>query len=252
MLLFLIFFLCSLSTIYSNSIETMIEDIINSKNKVSKNEILEISKLNLNDSNIYILKGLVENDGDLSKEYFETYLNDIPNGKYSVLAKLKLGEYYYASGSYIQASAWYKDIVFNYSYSIYHKSAINYFLNSLSVSNQLDSAKFYTKLLEKKYPKLKFNDKFHEDYSFNKKINTEKRDYSIEIGAYEKYSEALNYKSVLSAEGFLGRIEEIVINNKKMFSLRVGYYNNYEKVEMQRKRIYSRTGLNNLAIIELN
>jgi len=230
----------------------MIDEVINSKNKITKDEILKFSKIKTVDPNINILKGLIENNGDLSKQYFNSYLNEMPNGKYSILAKVKLGEFHYATGSYIQASKWYKDVILNYSYSIYHKSAINYFLNSLSISNQLDSAKYYTKLLEKKYPELKFNNTFQENNSFNKKINTVKRDYSIEIGIYENYREASNYKSILSTEGFLARIDEIIINNKKMFSLRVGYYKNYEKAEMQKKRIFSRIGLNNLTIIQLD
>ena len=252
MLLSLIIFFIILSNIHTNSLELMIDEIINSKNKITKDEILEFSKIKSDNLNINILKGLIENNGVKSKEYFELYLNDMPEGKYSILAKVKLGEYYYAAGSYIKASSWYKDVILNHSYSIYHKSAINYFLNSLSVSNQLDSAKYYTKLLEKKYPKLKFNHQFHDNDLYDKKINTVKREYSVEIGIYENYSEASNYKGILSIEGFLARIDEVIINNKKIFSLRVGYYKNYEKAEMQKKRIYSRIGLNNLTIIQLD
>ena len=251
LLFFIILFIIS-SNIYANSLELMIDEIINNKNKITKDEILEFSKIKSEDLNMYILKGLIENNGIKSKEHFELYLSKVPEGKYSILAKVKLGEYYYASGSYIKASKWYKDVILNHSYSIYHKSAINYFLNSLSVSNQLDSSKYYTKLLETKYPKLKFNHQFHDNNSYNQKINTIKSEYSIEIGIYENYSEASNYKGILSTEGFLARIDEVIINNKKLFSLRVGYYKNYEKAEMQKKRIYARIGLNNLTIIKLD
>ena len=54
----------------------------------------------------------------------------------------------------------------------------------------------------------------------------------------------------MSAEGFFSRIDEIVVNNNKMFSLRVGYFTTYEKAEMHKKRIYSRLGLSNLSIIK--
>ena len=250
-----IFFL--LSIVFPTQVNLMIDEVINRKNKYSHEEIIEFSKVKTGEVNLLVLKGLIENDGESAHNYFKHYLDTEPEGEYSELAKVKLGEYYYAKGSYITASYWYKDVIMNYPESIYIKSVINYFLNSLSVSNQLDSAKYYTKFLENKYPMLNFNEKFHSNNnsfrnnnSSDKNINT-KRDFSVEIGIYEYYSKAFNYKGLLSAEGFFSRIDEIVVNNNKMFSLRVGYFTTYEKAEMHKKRIYSRLGLSNLSIIKL-
>ena len=252
-----IFIFLLLSIVSPTQVNLMIDEVINRKNKYSHEEIIEFSKAESREVDLLVLKGLIENDGELAHDYFKQYLENEPKGEYSELAKVKLGEYYYAKGSYLTASYWYKDVIMNYPESNHIKSVINYFLNSLSVSNQLDSAKYYTKFLENKYPMSNFNEKFHSNNnSFknnnfsDKKINS-KRDFSVEVGVYEYYSNAFNYKGLLSAEGFFSRIDEIFVNDKKMFTLRVGYFTTYEKAEMHKKRIYSRLGLSNLSIIKL-
>ena len=76
MLFYFIITIITSSYIYPNSIELMIDEIISSKNQISKDEILEFSKMISDDSDMNILKGLLENNGDLSKEYFISYLNE--------------------------------------------------------------------------------------------------------------------------------------------------------------------------------
>ena len=144
----------------------------------------------------------------------------------------------------------------NYPNSKNLEAGINYFLNSLSIVGKLDSAKYFSKILHDKYPHLKFNSQFYDDSNKNNINNKEKKtkigvNYSVEVALYETYAKAMSLKSILSSEGFLSRIDELFINNKKMYALRVGYYKDRQSAENIKKRIRSRLGLSNLIIVEI-
>lgn len=245
-------FLFSTSLLLNNEIDKIINEVLEGNNKYTKEEIIqELEKYT--SSNSLVLKGLIENDGTKSFQYFNDYLKIKENGKYSELAILKISEYYYTEGLYVKASNSYKKLIFNYPNSNKINHSINYFLNSLSVSGNLDSAKYYAKTLQDKYPHLNFNSKF-----YNSKINNEKKKtdlnkkYSVEVGVYEKYKTASYYKGILSSEGFLSRIDEVIVSNKTLYTLRVGFYKDFSKADNIKKRIYSRLGLPNLSVIEIN
>ena len=248
----LIFF--SISLLFSNEIEKIIDEVLEGENKYSFIDIdQKLMNLNSKHANTLILKGLIENNGKKSFDYFNEYVKTNKNGKYSELATSKICDYYYSQGLYIKASEWYRKFIFSYPNSNKINYSINYYLNSLSVSGNLDSAKYYAKLLKEKYPDLSFNSKFYVNNKKNekKKTNLSKK-YSVEIGVYEQYRTASYYKGILSSEGFLSRIDEIIVGSKTLYALRVGYYKDFSKVENLKKRIYSRLGLPNLSIVQSN
>ena len=230
----------------ANDIDIIINDILNNKKEYSEEELTSYIRNNQQNDNILILNGLIEINGEKSSGFFQEYYNNYSNGKYTELAIFKLGDYYYSKGSYMQASNWYKKIIMNYPDSKLLKSSMNYFLNSLAISGKIDSAKYYSKFLNDKYPYLNFNSKFYSEGENN--INK----YYIEIGIYELYNKALSVKSSLSEEGFFSIIDEIVINNNNLYKLKIGYYNDFKKAENIKKRIYSRFGFDNLKIVTSN
>ena len=234
------------SVLVGNQLDTVINNILNNKKQYSEEELYSYIKNNKNDDSVLILNGLIEIDGQKSSNFFQDYYSKNSNGEYAELAISKLGDYYYSSGSYMQSSKWHKKIIMDYPDSKYLKSSMNYFLNSLAVSGRIDSAKYYSKFLNEKYPYLNFNSKFYSEGSSNSSK------YYIEIGVYELYSKALNVKSALSQEGFFSIIDEIVINNNNLYKLKIGYYNDLQKAENIKKRIYSRFGFDNLKIITSN
>ena len=156
-----------LSLLYSSKVNVMIDEILSGKSQYSNDELfLKINDMNAkNSQNILILKGLIESDGEKSFNYFKDYIDSNVDKKYNELAILRISEYYYISGLYIKSSEWYKKLIMNYPDSKNLKSGINYFLNSLSVSGKLDSAKYYSKILHDRYPDLKFNEKFYSNDS---------------------------------------------------------------------------------------
>ena len=240
------------SFMYSNDVDIIIKNILNGKNQYSNKEILTmINNDNFGkDQKILILKGLIELDGEKSFNFFNEYFQDNIKKEYDELAISKISEYYYTSGLYVKSSIWYKKLIMNYPDSNDLKPAINYFLNSLSVSGKIDSAKYYSKVLHDKYPHLKFNSNFYEK---NKKSGALKNspNYSVEVAIYETYAKAISSKSILSSEGFSSRVEQILINNKDMYTLRVGYYNDKKAAENVKNRIKSRLGMSNLIVVEV-
>ena len=114
----------------------------------------------------------------------------------------------------------------------------------------------HSKILHEKYPNLKFNSEFYDRDNKNNINKKEKKtkigvNYSVEVASYGTYAKAMSLKSILSSEGFLSRIDESFINNKKMYVLRVGYYKDRQTAENIKKRIRSRLGLSNLIVIEI-
>ena len=57
---------------------------------------------------------------------------------------------------------------------------------------------------------------------------------------------------MLSKEGFLCRIEDVMINNKKYYSLKIGFYKNKKTANNILKRLKSRVGINTAIIVENN
>ena len=57
---------------------------------------------------------------------------------------------------------------------------------------------------------------------------------------------------MLSKEGFLCRIEDVVINGENYYSLKIGFYKSESTAQNIIKRLKSRLGINNAIIIENN
>ena len=255
-LIYITFFL---SFLHSNEIDLIIDKILMGKNNYSSDDLLlEFSNIEDSDNDyaVLILKGLMDTDGEKSYEHFKNYIDNNSKQKYEEIAMSKISEYYYIRGLYIKSSYWYKKLINKYPNSKNLEPNINYFLNSLSVSGKLDSAKYYSKILHDKYPDLKFNSKFYNNINAknNKKEKIKKSNdigYSVEVSLYETYGQAMSVKSILSSEGFLSRIDEISINNKIMYALRIGSYEERKTAENIKKRIRSRLGLSNLVVIEI-
>ena len=127
--------------IFSNSkINEIIKLIEEGKYDFSNNSTL----INMEGEGSNYLKGLIELNGEISKDYFLDYYNEYPNGDFSHDAVIKIAEYYYSNGLYKKSSEWYKKIPFKYPDSKHLNKSISYYLNSLVIMGKVDSAKFYT------------------------------------------------------------------------------------------------------------
>lgn len=205
------------------------------------------------------LKGLIEFDGEKSKLYFEDYYINFPDNEYADDSVVKVAEYYYSSGLYIQSSDWYKKIALDYPKSKHFQKSVSYFLNSLIIAGYKDTANYYISKFRKEYPKLKFSNQYIIELSNQDKrkqkskiTNSQnKSKYSVQIGSFSNYDLAKSKKSILNNEGFLCRIDEILVNGKVLYSVRIGIFGSQELARKEQKRLISRIGLYDSIIIEL-
>ena len=243
--LFNIICLIFLSTLYSQS---KIEDILSGKYNTN------VNYNNINEEHKAFLNGLLEVDGEKSKEYFLEYYNS-EDAIYREDSIMKIAEYFYSRGSYLQSSNWYKKITSNYPESKYIDTAVNYYINSLVIVGKKDSAVFYSQLFNDKYKHLNFNDAYLKpknekfDINKNKSLGTI---YSVQVGSYRDLQKAKKRKRILSREGFLCRIDEVTRGFDTFYAVRIGSFKNKSLASKEQKRLKYRIGIYDSIVIKIN
>ena len=146
-----IFILCLSSLIF-------VDDLKELKNYISKVEsgdmdvpydlIYSYDKI-IPDNPVYLyLRGLIEVDGSKSIEYYKKLYNLNPRHEFADDAAMKIGEYYYSIGYYIQASEWLKKMPVYYPRSNRSTDAVDLFIKSLIISGKQDTAMFYLNIIK--------------------------------------------------------------------------------------------------------
>ena len=216
------------------------------------------SIINNSDSKNKFLKGLIEINGEVSKNYFEDFYTEYPENTYADLSAVKVADYYYSKGIYIQASNWYKKIPEEYPDSKYLEKSISYYLNSLLVSGHKDTADFYIDKFKKDFPKLKFSDDYATNQPIQMKLDNKKISnisnikYTVQLGSFKNYDLAKAKKNILTNEGFLCRIDQLLVNGEIFYAVRTGSFNSKKLAKKEQLRLISRIGIYDSIIIEFN
>ena len=102
---------------------------------------------------------MIESDGEKSKDYFLDYFSKYPDNQYADICAVKIAEYYYSKGYYVKSGGWYKKIPDYYPNSKHLNKSISYFLNSLIIVGESDSARYYAKQFKeyKKYLRINYD-----------------------------------------------------------------------------------------------
>ncbi len=221
------------------------------------------------------LKGLMETNGDEAMQTFVELYNNHPTSEYGDDAVMKVAEFYYASGLYVQSAEWLKKMPIYYSRSEHIERAVKLFLNSLIVTGNRDTAIFYSKVFKRQFPSMdvdgKINDllESHENSKqssinsikpisennqkvFNSSSKGKEADknlkiYSLQSGAFSLKKNAENQKLYLISEGFNARIAELY-QPKILYVVRIGYYNNKEDSDEVRNKIKSKLDIETIII----
>ena len=229
------------------------------------------------------LKGLLETDGEEAMAFFSNLYNTHPTSDYGDDAVMKVAEYYYVAGLYVQAADWLKKMPIYYSRSEHIERAVKLFLNSLIVSGLKDTAIFYSRVFERQFPQLnvdgKINDllqdfeksnqeqegtvaqipKSDEPKSFSvgfpEDIPTDQNDtkgfvgiYSLQSGAYSIRENAELQKTNLIIAGFSARITELYRNNRVLYAVRIGYFKNKDDAREVGSQIKIKLNLKTIVI----
>tara|TARA_B100001287_G_scaffold273822_1_gene277995 strand:+ start:138 stop:917 length:780 start_codon:yes stop_codon:yes gene_type:complete len=203
---------------------------------------------------IYLyLRGLIEFDGEKSMSFYKRLYTADPNHEYADDAAMKIGEYYYSKGLYIQASDWLKKMPVYYPRSSNCELAVDLFLKSLIISGKKDTAKFYLKIIKSQIPNININDDYNDLLAEVKstKIPAEipqslGQSYYLQIGVYNDYSNARKVRDILNLKGFDARIEHTKVNKKRLYTVLEGIYPSSDQARKASNKIKNKMSYNSI------
>jgi len=244
-------------------IDALIQDVLHGSRDSATVYLPTIEQRFPNNPSVMYLKGLLETDGEEAMAIFSKLYNTHPTSDYGDDSVMKVAEYYYAAGLYVQAANWLKKMPIYYSRSDHIERAVKLFLNSLIVSGHKDTAIFYSRVFERQFPALDVDGKINNLLRDFEKSNQQKEEakdqtpelsglkaipvrapndifnhqndangvvgiYSLQSGAYSVRANAELQKTNLIIAGFSARVTELFRNNRVLYAVRIGYYNSKE------------------------
>ena len=153
-----------------SELKSYIDKIENGDMDVPYKLIDSYEKITPNHPVYLYLRGLTEVDGDKSMEFYKRLYTLDPNHEYADNAAMKIGEYYYSKGLYVQAADWLRKMPVYYPRSEQSQNAVDLFLKSLIIAGKKDTAMFYLKIIKKIETKKISNNRIEKvDLKFTKK-----------------------------------------------------------------------------------
>ena len=281
----IIYFICTLLSclVSQDHLDALIQDVLHGSRDSAAIYLPAIDQKYPNNPTVMYLKGLLETDGDEAMKIFSNLYNTHPTSDYGDDAVMKVAEYYYAAGLYVQASNWLKKMPIYYSRSEHIERAVKLFLNSLIVSGHRDTAIFYSRVFKRQFPTLDVDGKINhllQEFEKSKKqkeqaeaqspepvepvdITVEYKTevpidqidsaldngiYSLQSGAYGVLENADQQKINLIIAGFDARITELHRNNKVLYAVRIGYFNSKEDARQIGSLIKTKVDLDTIVV----
>tara|TARA_B100000749_G_C18345643_1_gene430959 strand:+ start:95 stop:955 length:861 start_codon:yes stop_codon:yes gene_type:complete len=281
----IIHFICTLLSclVSQDHLDALIQDVLHGSRDSAAIYLPAIDQKYPNNPTVMYLKGLLETDGDEAMKIFSNLYNTHPTSDYGDDAVMKVAEYYYAAGLYVQAANWLKKMPIYYSRSEHIERAVKLFLNSLIVSGNRDTAIFYSRVFKRQFPTLDVDGKINhllQEFEKSKKqkeqaeaqspepvepvdITVEYKTevpidqidsaldngiYSLQSGAYGVLENADQQKINLIIAGFDARITELYRNNKVLYAVRIGYFNSKEDAQQISSLIKTKVDLDTIVV----
>ena len=278
----IIHFICTLLSclVSQDHLDALIQDVLHGSRDSAAIYLPAIDQKYPNNPTVMYLKGLLETDGDEAMEIFSNLYNTHPTSDYGDDAVMKVAEYYYAAGLYVQAANWLKKMPIYYSRSEHIERAVKLFLNSLIVSGNRDTAIFYSRVFKRQFPTLDVDGKINhllQEFEKSKKqkeqaeaqspepvdITVEYKTevpidqvesalnsgiYSLQSGAYSILENADQQKINLIIAGFDARITELYRNNKVLYAVRIGYFNSKEDARQTGSQLKTKADLDTIVV----
>ena len=266
------------SILFSQSeIDQMIEEVYAGKISRAFEEMPRMKREFSDIPSLLFLDALIDQDIDRSIEKFKKFFKYYESSEYADDAIMKISEYYYTKGSYIESSKWLKKINLYYPESEHINRSLNLYIRALSLSGKEDTAKQYLQTFKKKYPDSSFDTYILDNYEVASKQKLDKKDgkstllqavedlkeslapkqknkkkyrYSVQIGAYSNMDNAVQVRDELLSLNFNTRIDIIYLStkDKNLYAVREGYFKSKEYASGTQKKIKSRTGYNAIVV----
>jgi len=264
-------------------LDALIQDVLHGSRDSADIYLPTMEQRYPNNPSLMYLKGLLETNGEEAKTIFAKLYNTHPTSEYGDDAVMKVSEYYYAAGLYVQAAIWLKKMPIYYSRSEHIERAVKLFLNSLIVSGHKDTAIFYSRVFKRQFPHLDVDGKINnllldfekadqakvdakEYASKNLKpevspikimdeapivtFNTDNSHgiYSLQTGAYSVRENAESQKINLIIAGFSARINELYKSQRRLYAVRIGHFNSKEDAQKVGAQIKAKLDINTIVI----
>ena len=256
-------------------IDALIQDVLHGFRDSVAISLPMIEQEYPNNPSVMYLKGLLETDGEKAMTIFSKLYNTHPTSDYGDDAVMKVAEYYYVAGLYVQSADWLKKMPIYYSRSEHIERAVKLFLNSLIVSGLKDTAIFYSRVFERQFPQLDVDGKINDLLQDFEQSNQQKEDakeqtpksaepegiptnqndnndsvgiYSLQSGAYSVRENAEFQKTNLIISGFSARVTELHRNNRVLYAVRIGYYNSKDDAGIIGSQIKTKLNLETIVV----
>ena len=274
----ILFTLIFFSVLFSQSeIDEMIKEVYAGKTSIAFEEMPRMKREFSDIPSLLFLDALIDQDIDRSIDKFKKFFKYYESSEYADDAIMKISEYYYTKGSYIESSKWLKKINLYYPESEHINRSLNLYIRALSLSGKEDTAKQYLQTFKKKYPDSSFDTYILDNFDLSSKEKLDKKDgkstllqavedlkesltpkqknkkkyrYSVQIGAYSNMDNAVQVRDELLSLNFNTRIDIIYLStkDKNLYAVREGYFKSKEYASGTQKKIKSRTGYNAIVV----
>ena len=128
----------------SPNVDRLIDNVIQGNTNEARIKMTRLLDDYPNDAGVLFLQAILELNGPESINIYKKIYKFHKNHKYTDDAIMKIAEYYYASGLYIQAAEWFKKIHMYHRRSDYLETSINMFLQCLIIAGSVDTAFSYS------------------------------------------------------------------------------------------------------------
>jgi tetratricopeptide (TPR) repeat protein len=264
-------------------LDALIQDVLHGSRDSAAIYLPTMEQKYPNNPSLMYLKGLLETNGEEAKDVFAKLYNTHPTSEYGDDAVMKVAEYYYAAGLYVQAANWLKKMPIYYSRSEHIERAVKLFLNSLIVSGHKDTAVFYSRVFKRQFPSLDVDGKIKDLLKDFEKADQQKENakafasknskpevafgeiiydtpiviiearnasgiYSLQTGAYSVRENAESQKINLIISGFSARINELYKSNGTLYAVRIGNFDSKEDARKVGVQIKAKLDINTIVI----
>ncbi|NQU67794.1 MAG: SPOR domain-containing protein [Candidatus Marinimicrobia bacterium] len=200
-----------LSFSQSKDVQQLIRDVEDGNIQAARDYLSTLTPSSLTSADLLYLAGLVESDSERAVELYRKIVSDYPDDAIVSDAMMKLGEYYYVSGLYVQAANWFKGVVDDHSeYEDVRRSA-KLLLKSLNIAGESEMVREYTQKFLAEIPDL-WDDDIQlkspaQPVRYAVKSPSSASGFFLQVGAFSQIEGANTRADLLVQSGYSAYVE---------------------------------------------
>jgi len=166
-------------------------------------------------------------DGDKASKIYDKIIQSNSKSDYYWLSVLKKAELNYAIGSYITASALFREFNVDAPGYLVTEDTKDLFFKSLAAAGQIDSLRIYQKKLNRSVPSKQ-----------SKNITNKNKVWFIQFGAYSKKDSAEILKESLMEDGLRDiQVSQVMNRGKMIYYVRSSNVKSYSSIKKQADKL---------------